>query len=116
MPPNPLEIQTDCVRSIDGVLLRSSKPIPGAPQALRELQSRRVPFILLTNGGGKSEQTRVDELSRLLEVPLDTSMFVQSHTPFASLVHGSADQPPLKDEPILVVGGEGDKCRHVAES
>jgi ribonucleotide monophosphatase NagD (HAD superfamily) len=63
----------------------------------------------LTNGGGKSEQDRVDELQDKLDVPLDTSMFVQSHTPFAAL-----DQ--YKDKTILVVGGEEDKCRHVAEA
>ena len=35
-------------------------------------------------------------------------MFVQSHTPFADL-----DQ--YKDRTVLVVGGDGDKCRRVAE-
>ena len=97
-------------------MLRSSKPIEGASQALRELHARRIPFILLTNGGGKSEKSRVEELSRLLEVPLDTSMFVQSHTPFASLVEGSENKPALKDEPILVVGGVLDNCCKVSKS
>jgi ribonucleotide monophosphatase NagD (HAD superfamily) len=47
-------------------------------------------------------------LSKKLEVPLDTSMFVQSHTPFADL-------DEYKDKTVLVVGGDGDKCRQVAE-
>ncbi|RAL61845.1 hypothetical protein DID88_002908 [Monilinia fructigena] len=63
---------------IDGVLLRSSSPIPGASEALNLLYSNNIPFILLTNGGGKHESARVTEL-------------------------------------ILVTGGDGDKCRKVAE-
>lgn len=99
---------------IDGVLLRSSQPLPRAHRALSYLQTHRIPFVLLTNGGGKSEQERVQQISQLLEVPLDTSMFVQSHTPFAELANGHGKEN-LKDKCILVVGGEGDKCRRVAE-
>ena len=53
-------------------------------------------------------------------------MFVQSHTPFADMVHQSppspssanaeANQTPLKDKCILVLGGDGDLCRKVALS
>lgn len=39
--------------SIDGVLLRSSDPLSRAHKALSYLQSQRIPFILLTNGGGR---------------------------------------------------------------
>ena len=102
--------------SIDGVLLRSAKPLPRAQSSLEYLQHHRIPFILLTNGGGKSEQERVTELSDRLQVPLDVSMFVQSHTPFTQLVDGSElSQAPLKDKCILVTGGDGDRCRQVAE-
>ncbi|KAG7007662.1 hypothetical protein G7Y79_00008g023000 [Physcia stellaris] len=100
---------------IDGVLLRSSTPLPGATSSLRYLQAHRIPFILLTNGGGKSEAQRVADLSRHLDVPLDVDMFVQSHTPFAQLVEGTETLPRLKDENILVLGGEGNECRDVAE-
>ena len=102
-------------RSIDGVLVRSSEPLPRAKQALKILQRKDIPFILLTNGGGKHEAERVAELSRRLEVPLDTAMFVQSHTPVADMVHGNETSPGLEHECILVVGGEGDRCRRVAE-
>jgi HAD superfamily hydrolase (TIGR01456 family) len=94
--------------SIDGVLLRSSTPIPGATKALRFLQEQRVPFILLTNGGGKSEEERVADLQDKLDVPLDTSLFVQSHTPFA-------DYTQYHDKTVLVVGGNYDKCQRVAQ-
>ncbi|KAL8871056.1 MAG: hypothetical protein Q9174_003035 [Haloplaca sp. 1 TL-2023] len=53
-------------------------------------------------------------------------MFVQSHTPFADMVHqptsypssadSEADQTPLKNKCILVLGGDGDLCRKVAQS
>lgn len=87
----------------------------GAKRALEYLQSHRIPFILLTNGGGKHESQRVSELSERLGVPLDNSMFVQSHTPFADLVDGNEHQKPLKDACILVTGGHGDQCRDIAE-
>ncbi|KAF2467235.1 HAD-superfamily hydrolase [Lindgomyces ingoldianus] len=93
---------------IDGVLVRSSDPLPRAHKALSYLQSQRIPFILLTNGGGKHESDRVDDLAKKLEVPLDTSMFVQSHTPFADL-------DEYKNRTIMVVGGVEDMCRRVAE-
>ncbi|RAR07004.1 cat eye syndrome critical region protein 5 precursor [Stemphylium lycopersici] len=94
---------------IDGVLLRSADALPRAHQTLSYLQSQRIPFILLTNGGGKHESERVADLSSKLNVPLDTSMFVQSHTPFADMDH-------LKDKTVMVVGGDEDRCRVVAET
>ncbi|CAN9178442.1 unnamed protein product [Alternaria alternata] len=94
---------------IDGVLLRSSDALPRARKALTYLQTQRIPFILLTNGGGKHESERVAELSSKLDVAIDTSMFVQSHTPFA-------DMNDLKDKTVMVVGGVEDKCRRVAEA
>jgi ribonucleotide monophosphatase NagD (HAD superfamily) len=89
--------------------VRSSDALPRAHKALSYLQSQRIPFILLTNGGGRHESERVAELSSKLDVPIDESMFVQSHTPFADIDY-------LKDKTIMVVGGEEDKCRLVAEA
>lgn len=51
----------------------------------------------------------------VLGVALDTSIFVQSHTPFADLVHGDTQSAALKDQCILVTGGSQDNCRKVAE-
>jgi HAD superfamily hydrolase (TIGR01456 family) len=42
-------------------------------------------------------------------------MFVQSHTPFARLVHGVDGKTGLRDKCIMVFGGDHGKCRHVAE-
>lgn len=113
-PPNILKANDDVI-SIDGVLLRSSAPIAGAAEALAYLHSNNIPFILLTNGGGKHESARVAELSKKLGVPLTEENFVQSHTPFKQLVEGSDTIESLKDKTILVTGGDGDKCRKVAE-
>ncbi|KUI73096.1 hypothetical protein VM1G_08745 [Cytospora mali] len=116
---------------IDGVLLHSSKPIPGATETLKYLQQHRIPFILLTNGGGKSEAERVADLSSKLGVELDVSNFVQSHTPYQRLLNKDVDMgfPSLElylegaigsprlsgdDNTILVLGSDASKARRIA--
>lgn len=107
-----VSLADNLLASIDGVLLRSAAPIPGAAESLNFLQDHHIPFILLTNGGGKHESERVADLSSKLWIKLDTTNFIQSHTPFAELIHGEKN---LKHKCILVVGGDGGKCRSVAE-
>src|SRR2546423_1470615 len=92
--------------SIDGVLLRSSKSLPGATKALRSLHDHDIPFILLTNGGGKHEIDRVVDLSKKFDVPLTVDNFVQSHTPFQEMAHGSETYEALKDKTVMVTGGD----------
>lgn len=94
---------------IDGVLEQSGNPLPGAAQALQILDQNRIPFILLTNSGGKKEHIRVEGLSAKFEVPLSCENLIQSHTPFKNFV------AELQDKCILVLGGVGNKCREVAE-
>jgi ribonucleotide monophosphatase NagD (HAD superfamily) len=53
---------------IDGVLMLGSNAIPAGARALKILHERKIPFILLTNGGGKLEPDRVAELSHHLGV------------------------------------------------
>ncbi|KAK9455092.1 HAD-like domain-containing protein [Dipodascopsis uninucleata] len=91
---------------IDGVLMRGSKPLEGGKKALALLNEKKIPWILLTNGGGKSEQERVKDLSSKLEIDISTEQFIQSHTPFKRLADSYSK--------VLVVGGDDDKCRHVA--
>lgn len=112
-PPPPIAFAFD----IDGVLLRSSTPIPGAAESLSLLQQKKIPFILLTNGGGKTEEQRVQDINRKLSLPqpLETSQIVQSHTPlrdFASI----KTQEKYKHKTVLVCGGDGDRSRLAAES
>ncbi|CEP60713.1 uncharacterized protein LALA0_S01e17260g [Lachancea lanzarotensis] len=90
---------------IDGVLLRSKEPISGASEALKLCHDNKIPFILLTNGGGTSENQRTAFLSDALRVPLSPSQIIQSHTPFKTLV------PEYKK--VLAVGSP--TVREVAE-
>ena len=53
---------------IDGVLMLGSHAIPAGARALKRLQENKIPYILLTNGGGKWELDRVAELSDRLGV------------------------------------------------
>ncbi|KAI1809893.1 HAD-superfamily subfamily IIA hydrolase [Poronia punctata] len=118
---------------IDGVLLHVAKPIPGAIETLKYLQQHSIPFILLTNGGGKYERDRVEDLSNRLGVPLSIDNFVQSHTPFQELVHASWAEDDvhghkqtelrdvkansgLADKNILVTGSDANKSRRIAEA
>ncbi|KAH6651832.1 putative HAD superfamily hydrolase [Truncatella angustata] len=107
------ENDTLTIVSIDGVLLHVAKPIPGASESLQYLQKNDIPFILLTNGGGKHEKDRVAQLSQKLNVELSTENFVQSHTPFQELVHGVEG---LGDKNILVIGSDAAKSRTIAEA
>ncbi|KKZ61715.1 HAD-superfamily subfamily IIA hydrolase [[Emmonsia] crescens] len=100
---------------IDGVLLRSSRPLPGAAESLQLLKKEKIPFVLVTNGGGMHETERIAQLSERLHTAFDTDMIIQSHTPFADLVKGNEEQDALEDKCVLVVGGENGKCRSVAQ-
>ncbi|KAI0164218.1 HAD-superfamily hydrolase [Hypoxylon sp. FL1284] len=93
---------------IDGVLVKGTKPVPGAREALELLQRLRVPFIFLTNGGGHTEEAHVARLGRRLGLTLDPQQFVQSHTPFRDLV------PDYGDSTVLVLGGHGQQIRELA--
>ncbi|KAJ9155223.1 HAD hydrolase [Pleurostoma richardsiae] len=95
---------------IDGVLLHVSEPIPGAKETLHYLSDHHIPFILLTNGGGRLEADRVADLSARLGVPLTTDNFVQSHTPFRQMTD------TLADSPILVTGSDAARARAIAEA
>lgn len=101
--------------SIDGVLYRSGTPFPNAIKALKFLHSHNIPFILLTNGGGKHEVERVQELSAKFGVNLTVDNFVQSHTPFQEMALGSDRCEPLSDKTVFVTGGDGDAVRTIAK-
>ncbi|KAK2808944.1 hypothetical protein FQN50_004217 [Emmonsiellopsis sp. PD_5] len=61
------------------------------------------------------ETERIAQLSERLHTPLETSMIIQSHTPFAELVKGNGKQEALENKCVLVVGGGDAKCRSVAK-
>lgn len=98
---------------IDGVILRGPNTIPVAKDAIRMLNGEnkyniKVPSIYVTNGGGKPEKVRAEDLSKRLETEIKVEQIIQGHTPMRDLV------PLYKN--VLVVGGVGNVCRNVAES
>lgn len=100
------------VFDIDGVLVHGDRLIPEGQRVLEILNGNnelgiKIPHIFLTNGSGKPEQARVDQLSKILHNPISTDQFIQSHTPMRALAEYY--------KTVLVVGGEGYKCREVAE-
>ena len=97
---------------IDGVLIRGGKPIPEAVQAMKVLNGQnaygiKIPYIFVTNGGGKTEQERCIQLSKQLEMEVSPGQFICGHTPMREMAQ--------RYTTVLVVGGEGEKCRQVAE-
>ncbi|KAK4975550.1 hypothetical protein LTR66_010984 [Elasticomyces elasticus] len=97
---------------IDGVLIRGGRPLPEAIEAMKVLNGQnaygvKIPYIFVTNGGGKTEQERCIQLSRQLEIEVSPGQFICGHTPMREMAE--------KYDTVLVVGGEGEKCRQVAE-
>ncbi|WPH02125.1 Hypothetical protein R9X50_00498000 [Acrodontium crateriforme] len=100
------------VFDIDGVLVHGDRLIPEGKRTLEILNGDnelgiKIPHIFLTNGSGKPEAARIDQLSKILHNPIHLDQFIQSHTPMRALSEYY--------ETVLVVGGEGYKCREVAE-
>ncbi|BGP18599.1 hypothetical protein JCM10213_004232 [Rhodosporidiobolus nylandii] len=100
---------------IDGVLKQGQHVLEEGRQVMQILNGnnpmrRKFPFICLTNGGGSLEIDRSKKLTKELGVEIAEHQIVQSHTIFRSLV------PLYGDKPVLVVGGNGDRCRRVAEA
>lgn len=98
---------------IDGVILRGPDTIPEAVEAMKLLNGEnkyniQVPSIFVTNGGGKPESQRSEDLSKRLNCTITPDQIIQGHTPMKDLV------PLYKN--VLVVGGIGNVCRNVAES
>jgi len=65
------------------------------------------PYIFVTNGGGKTEEERCIQLSNQLQLEVSPGQFICGHTPMREMAQ--------KYKTVLVVGGEGEKCRTVAE-
>ncbi|TKY89007.1 hypothetical protein EX895_002248 [Sporisorium graminicola] len=89
---------------IDGVLKAGPNVLPEAKRALQILEgnnprNQKIPYIFITNGGGKHESARAKDLARELEVPVTQDQVIQAHTVMKSLV------PLYGNKPILMVGG-----------
>jgi HAD superfamily hydrolase (TIGR01450 family) len=96
------------VCDIDGVLLRGSTVLPGAAESLRKLQDQNLPFVFVTNGGGKLEAEKAAELTKKLGLTIQPDQIVLSHTPFQDYV------AQYSDKNVLVIGNS--KCCDVART
>ncbi|XP_063283647.1 haloacid dehalogenase-like hydrolase domain-containing 5 isoform X2 [Pelobates fuscus] len=70
---------------IDGVLVRGKTPIPAAKKAFQKLVDNKgqflVPVVFVTNAGNCLRQTKADQLSNLLGVPISQEQVMMSHSP-----------------------------------
>uniref|UniRef100_A0A4W5MZ24 Haloacid dehalogenase-like hydrolase domain-containing 5 n=1 Tax=Hucho hucho TaxID=62062 RepID=A0A4W5MZ24_9TELE len=70
---------------IDGVLVRGKMPIPAAKKAFQKLVNSQgqfvVPVVFVTNAGNCMRQTKADQLSHILGVPITTDQVMMSHSP-----------------------------------
>ena len=80
-PPARLRERLAAVRAlvldVDGVILRAGRPIPGAAEALRDLDARGIPYRILTNSGDRSRAARA-ELFAGLGLPIPAARIVTS--------------------------------------
>ncbi|KAG9062847.1 protein disulfide-isomerase precursor [Linnemannia hyalina] len=97
------------VFDIDGVLIKGRQVLPQTHRALGLLQSNNVPYIFLTNGGGLKEADKAEQLSRKIGVHISPKQLILSHSPMRELAQ------KYEDSNVLIVGGNGSECRHVAE-
>uniref|UniRef100_A0A3Q3X3N3 Haloacid dehalogenase-like hydrolase domain-containing 5 n=1 Tax=Mola mola TaxID=94237 RepID=A0A3Q3X3N3_MOLML len=70
---------------IDGVLVRGRMPIPAAKKAFEKLVDSQgqfvVPVVFVTNAGNCLRQTKADQLSHILGVPVSQDQVIMSHSP-----------------------------------
>ncbi|KAF9476369.1 HAD-superfamily hydrolase [Pholiota conissans] len=102
------------VFDIDGVLLRGPDVLPTARRAFNILEGnnpfqKKIPYILLTNGGGIAEHDRCHKLSAQLGIPIHPEQYCQAHTILKKYYHKYSDLP------VLVLGGKLDNVRQVAK-
>lgn len=91
---------------IDGVLYRGKQVIPAANEVLNFLKQNNRPWILLTNGGGLTEEKKATAISKTIGVEIPAAHLVQSHTPMKQLAE------KYRDKLVLLVGK--DHVREIA--
>ncbi|CCW61378.1 unnamed protein product [Phytomonas sp. EM1] len=102
----PLHGTAGIVFDIDGVVRRGRWVVPGADDAIRVLQTLRIPFVFLTNGSACSEAEKARELSQLLGCEIAATQVILAHSPMRLLA------PRFRGERV-VVGGPP-RCAEIA--
>ncbi|KAJ2625111.1 hypothetical protein GGI26_000914 [Coemansia sp. RSA 1358] len=98
---------------IDGVLVRGKRALDEGRRALKMLNGdnvlgKRIPFVLLTNGGGVPEEEKAADISQMLGVEVCADQIVLAHSPMQKLALEYANKH------VLVVGGRGRRCADIA--
>lgn len=112
-PRTPIAIAFD----IDGVLKQGSVVLPEAVRTLKMLEGDnpwrvKVPYLFITNSGGKEEAARATDLSNDFQQKVVPEQVIQAHTVMQSLTALYADKP------VLMIGGPNHPpggCRSVLE-
>ncbi|KAL0249589.1 hypothetical protein GEMRC1_004819 [Eukaryota sp. GEM-RC1] len=92
---------------IDGVLIRSGEPIPGARQALQSVIDAQIPYILLTNSAACTSEEKARTLSQTLDLHIPPEKVILSHSPIPFFAKD------LKDKLVVIAGRPN--CRDVME-
>eukprot|EP01080_Neovahlkampfia_damariscottae_P005556 gene5556-9374_t len=77
------------VFDIDGVLYKDYTPIPGALESLQKIKELKIPHILLTNSGGKTEEEKLEILHQIFETTFELEQLVLAHTPLKEIENKS---------------------------
>ncbi|ORX48082.1 HAD-superfamily hydrolase [Piromyces finnis] len=93
---------------IDGVLVKGKNVLPETLKTLKLLNTLHIPYMFLTNGGGKTEKKKAQELSQRFQVPIREEQVVLGHSPMRTI----SDE--IKNKLVLVIGP--DSCKEVAKS
>jgi HAD superfamily hydrolase (TIGR01456 family) len=97
-PVWPLHGTAGVVLDIDGVVLLGKEIIEGSDEAVRQMTALRIPFLLMTNGGGKTEADKAKELSDILQCDIHADQVLLAHTPMSLLA-------PRYENEIVLIGG-----------
>ncbi|TPX38378.1 hypothetical protein SmJEL517_g00196 [Synchytrium microbalum] len=73
------------VFDIDGVLLHGKAKVESAKEALNLIKNLEIPFVLLTNGGGVTEEEKAKKVSKKLGFEISGDQVIMAHTPMKRL-------------------------------
>lgn len=97
---NALQGVRGLLLDLDGVIVAAGEPIPGAPEALTELERKGMPFRIVTNTSMVSRQTLSDWSARLgARVPAE-----RFHSALSVSAAWTADR--LAGQPLYVLASE----------
>jgi len=96
------------VFDIDGVLVKGKNVLPETLKTFKILDTLHIPYIFLTNGGGKTEKKKAQELSKRFQRPIHEEQIVLGHSPMRNVPN------EIKEKITLIIGP--DSCKEVAKS